>query len=119
MRAAIIAGMIASSVLLATPAEAVTSYCLRGRMADGSYTRPGSVANNAYRLGTKVYVTPAVMGRRRWVIRDRIGWGTDWDFWSPSCAAARAFGRRERSIRLGWPVYRMRLHRSALLVSLY
>jgi hypothetical protein len=98
---AVIAACLAP-VGLPDTADAATAYCLQGRMADGTYTRSGSVANNAYRLGTKIRVYPAVFGIRRWVVRDRIGWGTDWDFWTPSCWQARMFGRRSVQIRLGW-----------------
>lgn len=117
MRRAMTTAAVACGLLCAAPAQGATSYCLRGRMADGTYTRAGSLANNELALGTRVYVSPPVMGRRRWVVRDRIGYGTRWDFWSASCAAARAFGRREVSVHLGWPVYYARLHRSALLVG--
>src|SRR4051794_11315817 len=57
-------------------------------MADGSWTREASVAPNHHPLGTALEVTPAPTGRRRWVVRDRIGWGTELDFWRPSCGLA-------------------------------
>ena len=80
-----------------------TSYCLRGTMADGSWTRAGSAAHNGYPLGTRIYIRPAFMGRRRWVVRDRIGWGTSLDLWAPSCGISRAFGRRTVYVVKGWP----------------
>lgn len=83
-------------------AQDSTSYCLRGRMADGSYTRAGSLAHNGYALGTRVWVEPAVFGAHRWIVRDRIGWGTQADFWAASCASARAYGRRVVRMRVGW-----------------
>jgi 3D (Asp-Asp-Asp) domain-containing protein len=86
-----------------SPVES-TSYCLRGTMADGSYTRTASAANNTLRLGTRIWVRPAVFGRHRWVVRDRIGWGTELDFWSPSCGQAIAYGRRIVRMAVGWPV---------------
>ena len=76
-----------------------TAYCLSGQMADGSGVRWGSVASNQYPLGTVLEVTPAPAGRRRWTVRDRIGWGTQLDFWHGSCAAARSWGRRAVRIR--------------------
>jgi hypothetical protein len=67
-----------------------TAYCLGGTMADGTGVRWGSVASNQYPLGTVMEVTPAPTGRRRWIVRDRIGWGTQLDFWAPSCASLRS-----------------------------
>lgn len=79
-----------------------TAYCLRGTMADGSYTRNGSVANNQYRLGTKLTISPSPTGRRFFVVRDRIGYGSQLDFWVPSCGQARQWGRRSVTVRVGW-----------------
>lgn len=54
-------------------------------MADGTQTRTRSLAMNRHRLGTRIYVIDGDTGRaghqkgpgglRRWVVRDRIGWG--------------------------------------------
>ena len=85
-----------------------TAYCLSGTMADGSAVRAGSVAHNGYPLGTRITVSPPFYGRRRFVVRDRIGYGTELDFWVGSCAAARAWGRRSVSVRRGWPVLHFR-----------
>ena len=95
------------SAALFWPADS-TAYCLVGTMADGSWTRAGSVAHNGLSLGTKITVRPAVLGRRRWTVRDRIGWGTELDFWMPSCAQAIAYGRRTSWMRVGWRPYRAR-----------
>jgi hypothetical protein len=57
-------------------------------MADGSGVRWGSVASNRFPLGTVLEVDPAPAGRRRWIVRDRIGWGTQLDFWAPTCGSA-------------------------------
>lgn len=84
-------------------ASGSTGYCLQGTMADGSWTRPGSVAHNGYRLGTKLWISPSPTGRRRFVVRDRIGWGTELDFWTPTCSRAIAWGRRSVRVRVGWP----------------
>jgi 3D (Asp-Asp-Asp) domain-containing protein len=96
-----ILGTAVAAVALAAPAvadadgTAATSYCLHGRMADGSYTRPGSAAMNGVRLGTRIRLTGrSFYGQRTFVIRDRIGWGTRLDLWHSSCAASRAWGRR-------------------------
>jgi hypothetical protein len=74
-----------------------TAYCLGGTMADGTGVRWGSVASNQYPLGTVMEVTPAPTGRRRWIVRDRIGWGTQLDFWAPTCALRFAVGTADRS----------------------
>lgn len=76
-----------------------TAYCDTGTMADGSYTRPSSVASNSYPLGTHLRIWPSPTGQRRFVVRDRIGWGSELDFWLSSCSAARAWGRRPVHIR--------------------
>ena len=62
------------------------------------------VANNFLPLGTKITVTASPTSRRRFVVRDRIGWGTQLDFWVPSCAQAIAWGRRTVRLRVGWPL---------------
>jgi 3D (Asp-Asp-Asp) domain-containing protein len=97
---------LALLVLLLSPATATadvsTGYCLHGTMADGSYTRSGSVAHNGYALGTHLTIWPTPTGRRRFVVRDRIGWGTELDFWLPSCGQAIAWGRRTVHVRVGW-----------------
>jgi hypothetical protein len=78
-----------------------TSYCLSGRMADGTYTRAGSAASNRHHLGTRIQLTrPGPGGRRVWVIRDRIGYGSDLDLWQPACGLSRAWGRRTISYRV-------------------
>ncbi len=89
-------------LLIPTSAQAATSYCLSGTMADGTQVRRGSLAHNGYRLGTRVWVTPRVFGRHRWTVRDRIGWGSEADFWTGSCATAIQFGRRSISVTAGW-----------------
>lgn len=82
------------------PAES-TAYCLRGRMADGTFVRAGSAASNRHPLGTRIYVR-GPGGRKKWTIRDRIGHGSELDFWVPTCSAAFAWGRRSVAYRMGW-----------------
>jgi 3D (Asp-Asp-Asp) domain-containing protein len=79
-----------------------TSYCQPGRMADGTLTRPGSVASNNHPLGTRLRLTRPrrVFGHRTFVVRDRIGWGSSLDFFNASCTAAQQFGRRRVSYRV-------------------
>ncbi len=80
-----------------------TSYCLSGRMADGSYVRAGSVASNRHPLGTRIQLVGVTFnGRRRFTVRDRIGHASELDLWSPSCAASIRWGRRAVRYRLGW-----------------
>jgi 3D (Asp-Asp-Asp) domain-containing protein len=79
-----------------------TSYCLTGAMADGSHTRMGSVANNQYPLGTKITIDPPFLGRRHFVVRDRIGYGSQLDLWAPSCGQSIRFGRHRIRMRKGW-----------------
>ncbi len=98
------AGLAASQPAVAHAPRQVgsTAYCLHGRMADGTFVRPGSVASNDYRLGTKLTIRPSPTGRRRFVVRDRIGHGTQLDFWTSGCSAAVNWGRRTVSIKVGW-----------------
>jgi hypothetical protein len=91
-----IPALIAAATLAApTFGAQSTAYCLRGRMSDGTYTRYGSAASNRHPLGTRIRLRRRGPGGvRTWVIRDHIGWGSELDFWQPSCSAARAWGRR-------------------------
>lgn len=72
-----------------------TAYCLRGTMSDGTFTRQGSVAMNMVPLGTHIRVSRSPTGKKFHTVRDHIGWGTQLDFWVPSCGQARAWGRRQ------------------------
>jgi len=100
MRRLIGAAVLAAALTPAAPAAAAgtgaTSYCLHGRMADGTYTRWGSAAMNGVRLGTRIRLTGtrSFFGTRTFTIRDRIGYGTRLDLWHPSCSASRSWGRR-------------------------
>jgi len=98
---------VTALILAASIATTSTGYCLQGRMADGSFTRAGSVAHNGYSLGTRLWIAPSPTGRHRFVVRDRIGWGTQLDFWLPSCASAIAWGRRTVRVSVGWPKRRL------------
>lgn len=95
-----------------------TAYCLSGQMADGTGVRAGSVAHNGYPLGTHLTISPSPTGRRRFVVRDRIGWGTELDFWVPSCWTARTWGRQNVSVRVGWGQLRARRHGRILSPSM-
>jgi 3D (Asp-Asp-Asp) domain-containing protein len=99
---AVLAGFLVLALL--DDAEAATAYCLRGTMADGTYTRPGSAAHNGFALGTRITVRPAPWWHPsgQFVVRDRIGYGTDLDLWAPDCGTAILYGRRSVSVQVGW-----------------
>jgi hypothetical protein len=82
-----------------------TSYCLRGTMADGTPTRRRSAASNELPLGARIRLVgrqAGPNGMRRYIIRDRIGWGTRLDLWHDSCSGALTFGRRHVAFVRGW-----------------
>lgn len=92
--------LLAASVLVVSTAY---SPCSSGStMADGSPTRPGSVAHNGYPLGTKLTVWPSPDGLRHYTVRDRIGCCTTIDFWVADCGTAISWGRRTVHVREGW-----------------
>jgi 3D (Asp-Asp-Asp) domain-containing protein len=101
--------LLASAALLGGVPHSSTSYCLTGRTANGtSLTRTPdrwtrrTAAHNGYPLGTRIWISPAVRGIHRWIVRDRIGYGTQLDLWTPSCSAAVAYGRRTVRVWKGW-----------------
>jgi 3D (Asp-Asp-Asp) domain-containing protein len=99
---------------LAAIAVASTNYspCSSGQiMADGSRVRFGSVAMNMLPLGTRIYLRPGLYGRHRFTVRDRIGWGSQLDIWTPSCGGAVRYGRRTQRVTVGWPRLRSRVIR--------
>jgi 3D (Asp-Asp-Asp) domain-containing protein len=77
-----------------------TSYCQSGLTASGRPTFLGEVAGNMWPLGTHLVVSPAVWGRTRFVVEDRIGSGSQLDFYNPSCQAAIDFGRRVERVQV-------------------
>lgn len=77
-----------------------TSYCLTGTTASGATVRPGIAASNMHPLGTRIRLTRPAMGRRNWVIKDRIGHGSQLDLWASSCGVATAWGRRTVTYRV-------------------
>lgn len=78
-----------------------TCYALRGTMADGSYTRHRSVAMNNLPLGSKIRLTGrSFYGYRIFYVRDRIGWGSELDFWSASNSTCTSWGRRTVTYRV-------------------
>jgi|ERR1700684_15295 len=71
-----------------------TAYCQGDITAAGHAPFVGEVASNIYPLGTRLAVSPPVWGRTRFVVLDRIGSGSQLDFFTSSCSQAIAFGRR-------------------------
>jgi 3D (Asp-Asp-Asp) domain-containing protein len=105
MRRILAAAFAAVAVTPATADAAstdATSYCEHGRMADGSWTRWGSAAMNGVPLGTRITLTGrSFYGRRRFIVRDRIGWGSRLDLWAPTCSMSVRWGRRTVNYKLG------------------
>jgi 3D (Asp-Asp-Asp) domain-containing protein len=95
---------VAASLAALTANSTAYSPCSAGSiMADGTHVRLGSVAMNRHPLGTRITLTSrSFYGMRRFTVRDRIGYGSDLDFWTPSCRAALAWGRRTVTYRIGW-----------------
>lgn len=77
-----------------------TSYCQGTITASGSHVYVGEVASNMWPLGTVLQVSPPVFGLNRFRVMDRIGWGSQIDFYQPSCSAAVQFGRRTVRVRV-------------------
>jgi len=76
-----------------------TAYCSSGTMANGRFTHVGAVAMNMLPLGKRVSVNRSPTGLRFHRVEDRIGWGSQLDFYVPSCSRARAWGRRYVTVR--------------------
>lgn len=70
--------------------------------ASGYRVRFGQVANNFLPFGTKLRLMHprSIRGRRHFYVRDRIGWGSELDFWMPSCRQAIRWGRRTVKFRV-------------------
>lgn len=83
----------------ASPLDA-TAYCQGTVTASGRAPFVGEVANNTWPLGTRLRVSPPVWGHTRFVVLDRIGWGSQIDFYTPSCSIALAFGRRVERVQV-------------------
>jgi len=76
-----------------------TCYAATGSAtASGAMPYVGVVASNALALGTRIRVSPAVFGRQRFVVLDRIGSGSSLDFFGPSEADCARFGRRDVTV---------------------
>ncbi len=77
----------AASVVLTLSSTCYTPESSGSRMADGSPTSFGSVAMNILPLESEIKVVKpknGFFGRTIFVVRDRIGYGSQLDFWTPS-----------------------------------
>ena len=71
------------------------SPCSSGTItASGQPVRPGIAAANWLPLGTRIRIWPPAFGRTRYVVDDRVGYGTQLDLYTSSCTAAIQYGRR-------------------------
>ena len=76
-----------------------TAYCLNGRMANGQSAHSGAAAMNGVPLGTKFKVKTGPLKGEVLTVKDRIGYGSEFDVAMPnSCSSARRYGRRTVNI---------------------
>jgi len=105
MRRILTAALSAAALLaFAAPAHARTLYVTStayswgcgasGPMANGARPYIGAVAMNMLPLGRRIRVSRSPTGLRWHTVADRIGYGTQLDFFVGSCWLARAWGRR-------------------------
>lgn len=77
-----------------------TAYCLNGRMANGQSAHSGAAAMNNVPLGTKFKVMTGPLKGEVLTVKDRIGYGSEFDVAMPnSCTSARRYGRRTVNIQ--------------------
>ena len=50
---------------------------------------------NGVALGSRWRILTGPLAGSTVTAEDRIGYGSQFDIWAPTCAAARAYGRRE------------------------
>ena len=77
-----------------------TSYCTSGIMASGVWTYVGAVANNMWPLGTRLKILSGEYAGSVVTVSDRIGWGSQLDFYTPNCGAAWNYGREQISVEV-------------------
>jgi Ni/Co efflux regulator RcnB len=77
-----------------------TAYCLDGYMANGQRAHTGAVAMNGVPLGTKFRIRSGPLEGDVVVVKDRVGYGSEFDIAMPDrCRAAYRYGRRVINIR--------------------
>jgi 3D (Asp-Asp-Asp) domain-containing protein len=77
-----------------------TAYDQGTITASGEHVYVGEVACNLYPLGTRLQVSPPVFGLNRFRVEDRIGFGSQIDFYTQSYDQAVEFGRRVERVRV-------------------
>jgi 3D (Asp-Asp-Asp) domain-containing protein len=77
-----------------------TGYCLTGITASGDRVGPGMAAMNGVPLGTRWQISGGPRNGQTLTVTDRIGHGTEFDIWFPTCDAARQYGRRTITVEL-------------------
>ena len=77
-----------------------TSYCQSGTTASGKQTYPGEVAGNMWPLGTRLKILSGEHAGETVTVEDRIGWGSQLDFFDPSCHGAIKYGREQISVQM-------------------
>lgn len=88
---------LATSLFLSLSSTCYTPYSSGSIMADGSHTRFGSVAMNTLPLGSMIRIVKpktGFYGRKVFHVRDRIGYGSQLDFWIGNGKACSQWGRR-------------------------
>lgn len=77
----------------------ITMYCPTGnRTASGKWPTRGMVAtiSRSIPFGTRVVIE----GLGTYTVEDRIGHGSEYDIFTPSCAEANRFGRKHRRVTI-------------------
>lgn len=77
-----------------------TAYCQGSVMANGHAPAEGDVAANEWPLGTRLAVSASPDGPETVTVTDRIGAGSELDFYVASCARALQWGRRNVTVRM-------------------
>jgi 3D (Asp-Asp-Asp) domain-containing protein len=92
---AVLIALVSAAFALHFHPASSTCYAQAGLTASGMRTFVGEVAMNAVPLGTHILLDRPELGRRRYVVEDRIGSGSDLDIFSPSESTCVRYGRRE------------------------
>lgn len=88
-----------ASSLFSGSVHDITMYCPTGsRTASGKWPTVGMVAtiSRSIPFGTRVLID----GLGEFTVEDRIGHGSEFDIFTPSCAEADRFGRQHRRVRI-------------------
>lgn len=85
--------------VLRGPLHDITMYCPTGNTtASGKWPRRGMVAtmSRSIPFGSRVLID----GLGEFVVEDRIGHGSEFDIFTPSCSEADRFGRQHRRVTI-------------------